>query len=313
MTAPIILPHEHVFSRFRTSDEEIASAFLKKALHDASQVGVTDIVDLTAYTNPLTYLPIVSQTSVRVHACVGYYLDSMVRRDIRAKSAAELARLLLDRYRRYTRQTTVVGIKIAARHAVLTEFEAKAFQAVVQCHHQTGLPVITHSPDGALSHMNHLVTLGVPPDRILLSHPELALKGRAKRSYPEVLDEISAILNAGSSICITDLYAPQSNADTGAIRLVAEVIRRGWASQVLLSGDMSWHVRKKAADFRGSSANQEHGFRVALCAKEKLQRLGVNEEEIDSIYFTNPANFYRIRCEQNRSLASRDIGYAHQR
>ncbi len=294
MHSPVFLPHEHVFSRHRASDRGVASSFLRSVLAQAAAAGVSDIVDLTAYTNPLTYVPMIGDAPLRVHACVGFYLDNKVRRDVRDKSTTDLTRLLLERHRRVSRQMSVAGIKVAARHAKLSEFESRAFKAAAAAHEATGLPIITHSADGALAHQRTLMELGVPPERILLSHPELGLKGRSKRPFTEVLDEACSIVSQGSSICVTDVYSPRSNADAGALDLVAEVIQRGWGTRVMLSGDVSWQVRKGLGGFRGSSSNQELGFRVALCASDKLAKRGVSAAALRQIYSINPYEFYGV-------------------
>lgn len=294
MTTPILLPHEHVFSRYRASDRQAAKTFIRSALDEASSAGITDIVDLTAYVNPTGYLPLIEDSPVRVHACVGFYLDRMVRRDVREKGVASLTRLLLDRHRRYSKQMSVVGIKVAARHAGLSDFEDRAFQSVAAAHRETGLPVITHSSDGALAHQRRLIDLGVDPSRILLSHPELNLKGRTKKPYAMVIDDVSEIVSSGSSICVTDLYSPTSTADTGAIALVKDLVQLGHTDRILLSGDMSWRVRRGVGGFHGVSANADLGFRLALHSVQKLRATGVPQSSVEQIIHSNPFRFYGI-------------------
>lgn len=294
MSRKILLPHEHVFSKHRSSDREAVETFLRNALKQVSEFGISDIVDLTAYVNPLPFLSMINGSGVRVHACIGFYLDNYVRRDLRSKSVPELVRLLMGRYERYSKQVHVAGIKVAARHEKLNDFENRAFRAVSCCQEMTGLPVITHSPDGARAHQLKLMELGVPANRILLSHPEFSLKGRNKIPAEEVYGNLKEIVEDGSWVCITDVYSEYSRADARVLDMVTALINLGLSDRVLISGDVSWRAHRSACDFRGTNRNAELGFLLGISAASKLRSRGVGEKIIRQIYEENPFEFYGI-------------------
>ncbi|MGC4862889.1 hypothetical protein [Micromonospora sp. DT41] len=290
----LVLPHEHVLSRFRAADAATVRPFLRAELTRVAAAGVTDIVDLTAYVNPVSYLPLLGDTPVRIHACVGYYLAHAVRADLHSRSADDLAALLVRRYRRQCGKVSTVAIKVAARHGELTPLEQRTFTAAALAHHATGLPIVTHSPHGGQAHLNHLVRHGVHPEMVLVSHPEMGLKGRFKRPYDEVLTTIRRLLDAGAAVCVTDVTPLGSSADDSRLALVLDLIDRGHADRLTVSGDVSWAVRGGRVSFQGPAAAQRRGFELGLDALGKLRRKGVDEADLRRIFTVNPRRHYRL-------------------
>lgn len=291
---PILLPHEHIYSRHRRSDRYAASHFISEALNSLVRYGVRDVVDLTAYVNPVSCLSLTEHSNVRVHSCVGFYLENFVRKDLRTKSGIELGDLLVRRYNRQRDKMSTVAIKVAARSQHLSPFEKRSFEAAAYCQLQTGLPIVTHSPKGGLAHQQYLISLGVSAEQIMLSHIELGLKGQQKQTYSELLEELLEIIRLGSYVCITDVYPASSQADSLAINIIAAAIRAGYANKLMVSGDASWRSNRGELHFRGVQSKAAEGFGLALCARQKLLARGVSESELEQLYSRNPYDFYRV-------------------
>ncbi|MDX3849712.1 hypothetical protein [Streptomyces sp. AK02-01A] len=298
MMLPAILPHEHVFSRFRGGKEELAAEFLHSELSRAARSGVTDIIDLTAYINPVRYMDLISDVPVRVHACVGFYLSNSVTRTVRGYSAKQLEQGLLRKYARQRAHVSTAALKVAAHQGNLSEFEGNAFRAVAAAHHSTGLPIVTHSPSGGLMHLRLLVSLGVEPHNVMLSHPELELKGQRKKPYGEVLRSMTACLDEGARLCFTDITPLSSSADAVRLALVRELVERGYGDRLVVSGDRSWSVRGSRVVFRGATTEHDPGFLLALDARAKLAALEVKDSDLQRIFQVNSAQFFGLGHER---------------
>ncbi|MEU2431902.1 hypothetical protein ABZ611_20710 [Streptomyces sp. NPDC007861] len=294
MESPVILPHEHVFSRFPGGREALTAEFLREELSRAARSGVTDIVDLTAYIDPLRYADLIGDVPVRVHACVGYYLSHSVSRPVRELSATRLEQRLLRKRARLRGRVHVAAVKVAAHQGTLSDFEGNAFRAVAAVHRSTGLPIVTHSPSGALEHLRLLRSLGVEPHRVMLSHPELELKGRRRKPFDEVLRSMRACLDEGALLCVTDITPLTSTADTARMNLVKELVELGYGDRLVVSGDRSWSVRSGRVVFRGATGPSDPGFLLALDARTKLAALDVKDGDLRRVFHENSARFFDL-------------------
>lgn len=289
-----ILPHEHLFCRFRTGDLNIALPAVRAELADLARLGVTDIVDLTAYTNPIRYVDFIADQPVRVHTNVGFYLEPYVRKAHRTLPVDDLVCVLERKRQRLERGGLAPSvIKVAARSGVQSPFEQRAFKAAAAFHRLTGLPIVTHSPAGFLEHQSLLLRHGVPADSIMLSHPEMAIKGRKALGPREVLDQMVKCVGRGSYLCITDLTAPGSVADRRRVAFINHLVRCGYADRIAVSGDSRWRVHRGRFAVQNSSRGK-HGFSFAVQVADKLVRHGISTEIVQQISFSNPARFLKI-------------------
>lgn len=289
-----VLPHEHPLSRFRKSDIQAVRALLRSSLASAARAGITDIVDLTPYISPSSYSDLFRDLPVRVHGCVGYYLEQSVSKTVRAKTSEELLNALLRKARRHVVGIDIVAIKLAARRPSLTSFEKRAFEAGSRAHTQLDLPIVTHSPEGASSHVRVLTSLGVPPHRIMVSHPELSLKGPRARDFDDVLQDLLDLASIGVSFCFTDIYPKASAADRQTLELILRLVRAGHQERVLVSGDAAWKVDRSGAHFTGTAGRRAAGFDLVIDTKAKLERLGVHDDALQAIFRDNALRFYAL-------------------
>lgn len=288
----VYAPHEHLFCRFRTSDTDIAIPFVRNELAELARAGITDIVDLTAYTNPLRYSAFTEGSPVRVHGCIGFYLERYVPKRHRLLSAADLALVLRRKMSRVSGSVDIAAIKVAATSGSLSSFERRAFEAAAIASSELDLPVITHSPRGFRDHQRTLVGHGVPPERIALSHPEMDLKGRSARTWDEVYSDMLACVEAGSYLCLTDFTKTGSAADDSRIQFVVDLVGAGHTERLMVSADASWRVHRGKASVRNSSPGS--GFGLVAEIHGKLAKAGLSYSNIDVIRGTNPHRFYNL-------------------
>lgn len=290
MAQSLILPHEHVFCRHRSSDRERAKELVRGQMRKLADGGVTDLVDLTAYTNPLSFRDFQDVSPVRLHACVGFYLERFVDRRHRTLSVDGLIEVLHRKWKRLRPVNPAVAIKVAASSGKLSSFEQRAFEAVARFHALSGLPVVTHSTSGFETHQDFLVGHGVKPAAIMLSHPEMATKGRFTDPEAVVCESMARCADRGSYLCFTDFTGASSSSDALRLRLFAALVNAGHVRQLVVSGDSSWRVHRGQASVR--NAARGHDYTLIFDVYDKLRRAGVDDAQLWCIKFDNPRRFF---------------------
>jgi predicted metal-dependent phosphotriesterase family hydrolase len=295
----LVLPHEHIFCRFRSSDRRQAVDFIRAQLTSLSDLGVTDIVDLTAYTNPLSYLDFLEGSRITVHTCVGFYLERYVRKEHRCLPVEGLVGVLERREKRLSRCLPPATIKVAAGSAGMSAFERRAFEAAAQFHLRTGLPIVSHSPRGFEDHQDYLLRKGVPADAIMLSHPEMSVMGAHSLPEDAVFKAMARCAERGSYLCLTSMTGISSKADAPRVRLLNRLVDAGHADRLTVSGDSSWRSHKGECSTRNASRGKDYS--VIFEVHEKMRRAGISGEGFDLIVNKNPARFFRFRHVGHRA------------
>jgi len=254
--------------------------------------GVTDLVDLTAYTNPLSCTDFQDVSPVRLHTCVGFYLERFVDSRHRALPVDGLVDVLHRKWRRLSSINPPVAIKVAAHSGTLSPFEVRAFKAAAKFHALSGLPIVTHSAQGCESHQELLLANGVSAPAIMLSHPEMSTKGRNAVSEASAYASMARCAERGSYLCFTDLTGQKSSADALRLRLFLALVRAGHERRLVVSGDSSWRVHRGKASVRNGSRGQD--FTLILDVHEKLRGAGVGEAQLARIIYDNPQRFLRV-------------------
>jgi len=254
--------------------------------------GVTDVVDLTAYTNPLSYLDFLESSPVRVHPCVGFYLERYVQKAHRTLPVEGLVNVLERKRKRLSPTLPPVAIKVAAHSESLSTFERRAFDAASIFHQRTGLPIITHSPHGFEQHLDYLLNRGVSEEAIMLSHPEMSIKGRLPISEKQALESMARCAERGSYLCITDLTGIASKVDAARIRLVSAMVEAGHARRLVISGDSSWKIHRGRLSVQNSARGKDYCLVIEV--HEKLRRYGISEDYIRLIVRENPPRFFGL-------------------
>lgn len=122
------------------------------------------------------------------------------------------------------------AIKIGTSLNEITPSEHRSIRLCGTVARDFGLPMITHCDKGTmgLEQIKLLGEIGVSPERICLSHVDLALD----------VDYLKRICDTGAYISLDHVGRDLSSHDHERIDMLAELIRSGYGDHVCLAGDM---------------------------------------------------------------------------
>lgn len=156
----------------------------------------------------------------------------------------------------------------------LTPRTEKAFRACASAQLQTDVAIITHTGEGvaALDQLRLLLSCGVNPARILIGHVDC-------------MDDVemhSAIAAQGAFVGYDRVGSPRYGSDDVRIRLVTEMIARGFEDYLILSTDLATQRRMRCRGELGYSYLLENFI-------PRLRDAGVSDDMLDKILVRNPA------------------------
>lgn len=289
------LIHEHVFNLYRAEYRDQVTAHTLSELSRLRARGVSTIVDLTPYAQLGTYEEVIAQSPVRLISCAGFHLPHHIPARYRQ---ADLEVLTGDLLRRVScgvgRGHTLPGcLKIAGRHPEPDALEKRIFEAVGRVHVETGLPIVTHSPRGAVAHVRMLQSAGVEAPRILISHLDTYL---SESSFAGTLADAIRLLDSGVNILLTEFGSspcPKLGQKASlVVSLAAEAKSRGFIRQLFLSSDSWWSWRHGAARMRPDAPGRRRTHDYVLdMGLLLLQGAGFTQDDFYSIFTRNPARF----------------------
>ncbi len=202
---------------------------------------------------------------------------------------AELARLFIadveegiDRYdymgpivRRTGHRAGI--LKVATAQEGLTERDRRVFEAAALAHAATGVPILTHCEEGrgAHAHLDAFDRLGVPAERIVLSHTDKV----DDPAYHRSLLERGAYLEYDQGVRTWD--APGSP----TVRLVVAMVEEGFGTRLMLATD---GARRSLWSRHGGVPG------LAWLAAEMpghLMARGLTADAVERLFTENPARF----------------------
>jgi phosphotriesterase-related protein len=159
----------------------------------------------------------------------------------------------------------------------LSAQEERVHRAAARASRRTGATITTHavmSPVG-LSQLEVFEAEGADPARVVIGHAD---------SYP-VLEHYLEIIRRGASIEFDFLgmsFTPQERkGEPRTIRLLQELLSRGYADRILLSQDVCHNEQLRQYDGHGYTYIQETFL-------PRLRAAGVSDAEIEQLTVTNP-------------------------
>lgn len=286
------LPHEHTAIALwqipdrwdyweLTADEEIVPA----ELEEFRALGGTCLADLTlpgVGRDPQWLRGLSRQTGLHIVMGGGWYRDAYYPADalIDRRSVGSLADELIAEFRNGVGETGVrPGIlgEIGTDKPWLTPREERVFRAVARASRSTGMAVSTHAvmSDVGLAQLAVLEDAGADPSRVVIGHAD---------SYPS-LDHYLRILERGASVEFDFLgmsfTVMERFGETRVIRLLLELLERGYEDRVLLSLDVCHNSQLKAYGGNGYVYLQETFL-------PRLREAGVSDATIDCLTVENP-------------------------
>jgi phosphotriesterase-related protein len=290
------LMHEHILVASWTMrrcfpgyvDEEKLIRDAVREVRSARDRGVRTMVDLTAINlgrDIQVIRDVAEKTGMQLIAATGFYWTEEPWMD--AWEAEALAEYLIREVSEGIEGTDSRAgvIKCATDALGVTPFNKKLLRATARTHRVTGVPISTHSAvsnRSGLAQQDVFEEEGVDLRRVVIGHC----------GDSEDISYLESILKRGSMIGMDrngiDLILPTKQ----RVATIAELCRRGWADQMVLSHDAScfidWFPRQLLEQMV-SKWNYRHICDQVIPA---LCESGVSDEQIRTMTVDNPRRFF---------------------
>lgn len=261
----------------------------------AAGVGaVVDAMPAASGRDPIRLAEISRRSGVHVVACTGLHTHKYYegQRWTAEEPADVLAELFtadvadgIDRYdymgpviRRTPHRAGIV--KVAVLGDAPSARDIRVFEAAAITHQSTGVPILTHCEGGrgAMAQIELFGQLGVPLDRVVISHTDKV----PDLSYHRDLLDTGVYLEYDQALRQGEAAAQ----GTGAI--IAAMVAEGHTQRLMLSTD---GARRSLWTSLGGGPGLAW---LATRFVEILNRLGVDDESITTMFVRNPARFLSL-------------------
>jgi phosphotriesterase-related protein len=290
------LMHEHIlvanwsmrqaFAEWYDRETHVAEAVSE--LRSARERGVKTLVDLTAINlgrDIHVIREVAEKAEMQVVAATGFYWNE----------EAWMAGWEVDRLVEFLVQDIERGIqgtdsragiiKCATDHFGVTELNRKLLQVAARAHRATRVPISTHTSVrhgvGPLQ-QDVFEEEGVDLSRVVIGHC-----GDTKD-----VEHLEGILSRGSTIGMDrfglDMLLPTAD----RVSTVAELCRRGFAEQMVLSHDACCHLDFVPAEQLRAAAPRWNFRHISDEVIPALRKEGVSDEQIRVLTVENPRRFF---------------------
>lgn len=169
-------------------------------------------------------------------------------------------------------------IKVGSLHVQPNERDRRVFTAAAHAHRWTAVPILTHCEGGlgGMEQVKLLVSLGVAPERIVLSHTDKV----ADPSYHQDL------LESGVNLEYDQALRQAPDEPHGTAWLTARMVEAGYQRQLMLGTDGARRSMWSSLGGAPGLAWLAEGF------VERLRALGVADDAIEVMFVANPARFF---------------------
>jgi phosphotriesterase-related protein len=303
------LMHEHVF--VLTSDvqrnypdgwdeqERVADAVAR--LSELRQAGVDTIVDPTVVGLGRD-IPRIQKVNARVDinivVATGVYTYHDAPFYFRFRGPGLSAQLPEPMVEMFVRDITegIAGtgvraafLKCAIDEPGMTPDVERILRAVAQAHHRTGAPIAVHTHPGTRRGLDVKRVLdeeGIDPRRVVFAH-----SGDTTDA-----EHLSELADAGFLLGMDRFGIDTAMPFADRVGIVVEMIRRGYAGQLVLSHDASCHIDwiDPALMVALPNWNYLHIHRDVLPA---LRERGVTEDQIRQMLVDNPRRYFETAGE----------------
>jgi phosphotriesterase-related protein len=287
----IVQPHEHLLVNLEwvstrwsldgiLNDADLATTELR-AFAAAGGRTIVDLSNTGMRPDPRGVRAIAEAADVHVVLGCGWYREPFypVEALIDRTSTADLAAGLVQEIEHGLAGTDVrpgiVG-EIGSHKDFVSAQEERVFRAAARAAAHTGLAVSTHSvasPIG-LEHLHLICAEGVDPRRVAIGHSDSYLS----------LEYHEAVLHTGAFVQFDNIgYRLPGVAalEDQLISMIVMLLRRGWASQLLLSQDVCHRSHLKAYGGQG----YDYLLTVFL---PRLRAAGLDDAVLQQVMVDNP-------------------------
>jgi phosphotriesterase-related protein len=275
--------------------------FAVSLLRAAARVGVKTLVDLTPHRPIDLYQQIAARSSVRIVPPTGFYRRAKIPKYLaEIEDEKKMEDLMLRDATEGIGGTKIrAGImKIASESSPLTDWERKVFRAAARVQKATNVPIATHDGAGAREQFDLLVHNGATPNRVFISHVDMALHDK-KRTRENVITELISLARDGGYMEFDtfgqETYTPWRD----LVFLWRAIIQAGYLNRMFFSMDCNWRWQNGKKIFEGAdqpNADPDAGRRtyayMMTDAVPKLLQSGFSKEEIHTLLVDNPRRFF---------------------
>lgn len=254
-------------------------AIVGEDLHAAARTGLRTIVDVgtDGHRRSAAFLASAAACSgLQIIAATGFWKEIVYPDFFDDSSLGEIAeRLVADITVGIGGTAVRAGVigELGTDAAGLTPRTEKAFRACASAQKQTDVALITHTGEGvaALDQLHLLLSCGVDPGRIVIGHVDCM----------DDIDMHCAIAASGAFVGYDRVGSLRYQADEVRIRLITEMISRGYEKNIILSCDLATQRRMRSKGELGYSYLLENFV-------PRLRAAGVAESTLQQILMANP-------------------------
>lgn len=291
--SPLIVdrwPHIHLFS----VDDAVAEL---EPCVAAGVGGIVDAMPAASGRDPVRLAEISRRSGVHVIACTGLHTSKYYegQRWTSEESPDVMAELfiadVLEGIDRYDYMGPVVRrtphragiLKVGVLEEAPTPRDVRVFEGAAIAHARTGVPILTHCEGGrgAMQQVELLAKLGVPLDRVVVSHTDKVNDLAYHRD----------LLATGVYLEYDQASRQGEDSVDGTGRIVAAMVAEGHVDRLMLSGDTA---RRSMWSSIGGGLGLAW---IATRFVEILRGLDVDRAAIDAMLRNNPATFLSLETE----------------
>ena len=278
------LMHEHLtidLSGVKQTDDCRLDCFDQtvEEFHALYQHQVRRVVDVTNCgmgQNPEYAEKIGQLTGIEIVHATGFYKEPFLPQQVYEQTPEQLADFMVKELRSGIGNSDIkAGIigEIGTSKDMMTELEAKLFEAACIAQRQTNASIYTHTTLGtyALEQVQFFKERQIPLDRVIIGHIDLS----------DDLAYILRVLETGVTVGFDTIGKLNYVPDENRVSYLKEIAARGFASQVVLSLDLTRKSHLKYKEGIGYSYLFTHFIPM-------LKKAGIHQDTIDTWLITNP-------------------------
>ena len=277
--------------------------------------GVRTIVDVTPMgksRDPRTLQQIASETNLNILAATGFYKEPSYTPFVHQASIDELVRFMMDEIENGIEGTGIRPsiIKVGSSKGAITSTEAKVLRAAALVHCETGLPITTHCTLGTMGRqqMDIFLECGVSPSRVIIGHSDLncetlyfteILKTGATLGFDTIGKERFHYVRhkeAGYeryAFLLEEYHISDDRRLTNLLNLIND----GFASQLVLSSDITWIDAVQNPNTFGSWGYSYLWEQFI----PRIQKAGVEKNVLHTMLISNPRRVLAGELEEPNS------------
>jgi len=304
------LGHEHILFGYPgwEGDQTMApfdrNAIVKTSVDTFEQLktlGLRTYVDATPNDcgrNPEIYREVSEKSGVQIICSTGYYYEAegssayWKLRSVLGDICSEMRDLFVREITDGIRDTGIKAgvIKIGSGHGEISDYEKTVFRAAGQAQEITGVPIITHTQEGTMGpeQVKILVEAGADPKKIQIGHMSDNLD----------LDYQKAVFDQGVFVSwdrmgLQGLFGCPM--DDERYPVMVELINQGYGNRLMISHDSCLNILGRPLDIPDdflSLVSDWHPAHLFQKIIPNLQKLGVTDEQIQTIIKDNPRRLF---------------------